>query len=234
MTFERTKPRQAQDPTEAHEEKRASFYKSMRRGLASAGLFIGGAAAIGVWDSTNPTSYIPWFTQAENFLRSVLPTPVTNQLALTDGSQVYQATIMIGSAIIAYLSLRDTKFSKLKDTITRNVSTLLMWLPNMVLGDCISASLRTNDNTRTISLIVPDPVSTGVWRRGVTQHSTWLHPLVMWGDSPSAIIPNIPHFYELGMAMTGGYIFTRLVGFELYDRHRAKKLLRQTATTDEA
>ncbi len=227
--FERTKLQQAPDAVGTQEDNHTSVLRSLKRGLVSTALFIGGATAIGVWDSTAPPSYIPWFTQTESFLRHVLPLAVTNQLALTDGSQVYQATIMAGSALIAYISLRDPKPSKLKTTVTRNISTLLMWLPNMILADGISASLRTNDNAHTIALIAPDPVRTGAWRNGVTQNSTWMHPIMVWGDSSSPIMSHLPNFYELGLAAAGAYLFARFVGFKLYDKYQANKLLRQTA-----
>jgi hypothetical protein len=221
---------EASTTASTQEEEHTSFLRSIRRGLIGTAAFIGGAVGIGVWDSTAPTSYMPWFIQAESLLRHALPLWLTNQLALTDGDQVYQATIMVGSGLIAYFSLRDPKLSKLKDKVTRNISTLLMWLPNMVLGDLVSASLRVNHNAYTVALVAPDPAQTGAWRGSVTQHS-FLHPFVQWGDSSISISPSITHFYELAFIMAGAYVFTRTVGFKLYDKYQAKRLLRQEATT---
>jgi len=231
LTFGRIEAQQAPKSGGTQEEDRTSFLRSLRRGLISTAAFVGGAIGIGVWDSTAPPSYIPWFTQAESFLRHVLPLWLANQLALTDGDQVYQATIMAASGLIAYFSLRDPKLSKTKNLITRNITTLLGWVPNMVLGDFVSSWLSFNHNSHTFALVTPDPTQTGAWRGPVTADS-FVHPFVQWGDSPVSILPNITHFYELALVMAGGYAFTRLVGFKLYDKYREKKLLRQDVATN--
>lgn len=173
----------------------AEEWPSIRNKLIKFLLF---AAALGILDSTHPTSYID-FDAASKFLSTTLPSWINLYVPLFTSDTLYQTILMSVSAGLTFLALYDSKFSW-----PRRSLAAIMIIPGAVVMDYVSAAITAGR-----MFVLPLPKIDYTWRPGV-YHNTAFSGIANVVNEPSRLLSGAIFGYDIAIYLAIGFIAVNL------------------------